>query len=296
MPWINKEDIAEAKKIDLLTYLRWNEPDELVKISANEYCTLSHDSLRISHGMWHWFSRNIGGKTALDYLIKVKGMSFVGAVNLLLGRNENAEFVLPSAADNNKQVIEYLMSRGINRKVIQDCIDKKMIYENYPYHSAVFVGFDETNHPAYAMYRSIRGRILGEVPGSNKAYGFNISKVHNTSLRLFESAIDLLSLASMKADRGEDYENENYLSLGGVASGRQVPVALKRYLGIYPNISHIIIHFDSDEVGQNAAKKIYEQLHMYYIVDIVPPFEKDVNEDLMSMKEDERNGNNDYPF
>ena len=49
------------------------------------YHTLTHDSLKISNGMWHWFSRGIGGKTALDYLIHVKGMEFVPAVQVLTG-------------------------------------------------------------------------------------------------------------------------------------------------------------------------------------------------------------------
>ena len=72
MTYFTPEDIQQAKQLDLLTYLQIYEPDQLVKVSGDTYCTKEHDSLKISNGKWHWFSRKIGGKTALDYLVKVK--------------------------------------------------------------------------------------------------------------------------------------------------------------------------------------------------------------------------------
>jgi len=71
MPFIAPELIIQAKQMDLLTYLRNYEPYELVKFSGNTYCTRTHDSLKISNGKWIWWSRGIGGRSALDYLIKV---------------------------------------------------------------------------------------------------------------------------------------------------------------------------------------------------------------------------------
>lgn len=67
MPYIQPEVIAKAKQMDLLTYLQNYEPQELVHVSGNIYCTKAHDSLRISNGKWCWFSQGIGGKSALDY-------------------------------------------------------------------------------------------------------------------------------------------------------------------------------------------------------------------------------------
>jgi hypothetical protein len=87
MPYINPEIVLEAKKIDLLTYLRKYEPHELVHVSGGEYTTKTHDSLRISeNGLWHWCSQGCGGKTALEYLIRVKGLSFINAIETLTGR------------------------------------------------------------------------------------------------------------------------------------------------------------------------------------------------------------------
>lgn len=38
--------------------------------------------------MWYWFSRGIGGKTALEYLIQVKELSFIQAVEMILGESK----------------------------------------------------------------------------------------------------------------------------------------------------------------------------------------------------------------
>ena len=70
MPYIPPEVVARAREMDLLTYLRTYEPQELVHFGGSTYCTREHDSLKISNGKWCWFSRGIGGYSALDYLIK----------------------------------------------------------------------------------------------------------------------------------------------------------------------------------------------------------------------------------
>lgn len=81
MAYYSQSEIERAKEMDLLTYLKRYEPDELVRISSNTYTTRTHDSLKISNGLWMWWSRGIGGKGALDYLMKVRGMTFIEAVS-----------------------------------------------------------------------------------------------------------------------------------------------------------------------------------------------------------------------
>ena len=86
MPYIPPEVVAKAKEMDLLTYLKNYEPGELVHFGGSTYCTRTHDSLKISNGKWCWFSRGIGGKTALDYLIKVREIPFTEAVEMIVGQ------------------------------------------------------------------------------------------------------------------------------------------------------------------------------------------------------------------
>jgi len=60
MAYYQPEEIRKAKEMDLYTYLKNYEPDELVHFSRDTYMTRTHDSLKISNGKWYWFSRGIG--------------------------------------------------------------------------------------------------------------------------------------------------------------------------------------------------------------------------------------------
>ncbi len=61
------EEIERAKQVDLIEYIQRCEPGNLKRVAGNEYCTVEHDSLRISNGRWHWHSKGIGGYDALSY-------------------------------------------------------------------------------------------------------------------------------------------------------------------------------------------------------------------------------------
>ena len=70
MPYIPPEIVKRAEEMDLLTYLQNYEPEELVKVGNGTYTTKTHDSIRISNGLWNWFSEGVGGKNAISYLMK----------------------------------------------------------------------------------------------------------------------------------------------------------------------------------------------------------------------------------
>ena len=103
MPYIPPEVVAQAREMDLLTYLRTYEPQELVHFGGSTYCTREHDSLKISNGKWCWFSRGIGGYSALDYLIKVKEMSFTQAVETIIGICQRHRPPLPRLRKRQKK-------------------------------------------------------------------------------------------------------------------------------------------------------------------------------------------------
>jgi len=84
MPGVSKEQVELARSVDLLTYLQANEPWELRRSGPNEYRTVSNGSLVISRGLWFWNRGGFGGKSALDYLMKVRGMGFIEAVETVL--------------------------------------------------------------------------------------------------------------------------------------------------------------------------------------------------------------------
>lgn len=86
MPGVSKEQIAAAKKMTAIEFLRRYRSTDLVKSSARgEFELRSHDSFKINgeSSIWHWKSRGIGGKSALDYLVHVEQCGFVEAVRML---------------------------------------------------------------------------------------------------------------------------------------------------------------------------------------------------------------------
>ena len=159
MSYYSPEDIQKAKQMDLLSYLRQYEPQELVHVSGSTYCTREHDSLKISNGKWNWFSRGIGGRSALDYLIKVKNCSFTDAVGIILGRvaemppvfcfqpkEEKNALLLPEPTEGRPiNAVRYLVQRGIDRDIIRYRVEHRRVYESKDYHNVVFVGYDSTS-------------------------------------------------------------------------------------------------------------------------------------------------------
>ena len=114
-------------------------------------------------------------------------------------------------------------------------------------------------------------------------FGFRIDGIEDSgTLHVFESAIDLLSFASIIAYEGGAWRLNPMLSTGGVYKTERkdiVPMALQHYLDEHPNITEIHLHLDNDETGRNAALSIVEGLENNYTVFDEPPAEgKDVND------------------
>ena len=303
MGYVTPEQITQAKELDLLTYLQRYDPHELVHVSGNTYCTREHDSLKISNGKWNWFSRGIGGKTALDYLIKVQGFSFTQAVEALVGqkfsplprvpqaqpkKQEPRVLSLPQPSRCAAHAVSYLHGRGIDYDLIDYCIQTGRVYESQKYHNVVFVGRDLKGQPRYAALRGTVGDFKGEATGSDKRYSFCIAENPSAnSVHLFESAIDLLSYATLLKMKGRDWRQDALLSLAGVFKRKRegvVPLALSQYLQDHPGIKTLYLHLDNDEVGRDAAAGIMEGLgDKYTVLDRPPPYGKDVN-DLLQRK------------
>ena len=112
MPFIPPEVVAKAREMDLLTYLRNYEPHELVHFGGSTYCTREHDSLKISNGKWCWFSRGIGSTSALDYLIKVKDIPFMEAVERIVGQTAVQPPVFVSAPKQEKPASQIQARKG----------------------------------------------------------------------------------------------------------------------------------------------------------------------------------------
>lgn len=300
MPYVSPQDILQAKQMDLLTYLQNYEPNELVRISANTYCTREHDSLKISNGKWNWFSRGFGGTTALDYLVRVKGYSFIQAVETILVRSavvppvtrqapvkvKPRVLLLPEQNPTADRVVRYLRGRGIHPVIIDHCLRNRTLYESAKYHSAVFVGRDKEGQARYAAIRGTKGSYKGEATGSDKHYSFSIAEdPASDTVHVFESAIDLMSFATLQLFEGTNWRSNNMLSLAGVFKTKRtdvVPIALSQYLTDHPQVKSLHLHLDNDEIGRGAVAGIVAGLKgAYEVFDEPPACGKDYNEQLM---------------
>ena len=313
MPFASKEEIAKARQVDLLSYLKTNEPEELVSLGGEVYCTVEHDSLKISHGKWYWWSQGVGGSTALDYLIKVKGYNLPEAVAVINGASvlgaaayqpvkesrtteqHMKPFQLPPKHADNRRVFAYLRSRGIDSEIINHCIKGGQIYEEAQHHNCVFVGYENEVPRSGALRGTLSSTtFVGEVTGSDKRFTFCVPRTTEgaeTSICVFESAIDALSYLTLIKQQGRDWHGAFCLSLAGIhqpsKEGQdQLPEALEQVLTDHPSIRKVIFCLDNDRPGRAAANSIQAALNAsgrYEVLNRIPPQGKDFN-DYLQMK------------
>ena len=237
------------------------------RAGSNTYTTRTHDSLKISNGKWMWWSRGIGGRSALDYLIKVEGYSFTEAVEIIAGQaaiappvyvpqkedKREKKLLLPELCQHPKHVILYLLSRGIDREIIEFCVSTGTICETREHQNAVFIGKDSAGKPRYAALRGINSDFLGDANGSDKRY----------------------------------WRSEHLLSLAGVyqpakeIEKSKLPAALERCLQKHPEVETVLFHLDNDPAGRRAVQAIRTVLPQQYVTKDRPPeIGKDCNDCL----------------
>lgn len=324
--FIESEKLAELKRIDLLSYLLQAEPERLKKISRNTFCIWDHDSLHISNGLWHWQSVGIGGRSALDFLIKVDGFSFKEAVKHLQNLSKDIvwedtkeqlkpkerNLLFPQKDENNFEAVAYLKNRGIDEELIQSCIQKDLIFQSvfknidtgHVYKHVSFVGFDhQKSIPKYINLRGIHNDYKGDSFGSNKAFSFLLQAKNPTNVvHVCEASIDVLSYASLMKLYQKEYETIHILSLGGVQIPRndskiscKTPIALEQFLRDFPEVNSIVLHLDNDRAGRLATKTIQQNLAQYHVRDSPPKYGKDVNDDLKTRLGIEKYPRKPYP-
>lgn len=303
-----QEQIDQADSIDLVSYLEARGYQ--LKREGNQFRLAEHDSLYIKGNRWFWFSQHKGGKT-LSFLIKYEGMTFVDAMKTLLGEEgiqerplpvappkehtDPKDLMLPEPAENNNAVFAYLKGRGIDARIIKDCIDRGLLYQTNMFYrqneageyeqnacppQAVFIGRDMDDVPRYACTRSCTGNGKHDAYGSDKAYAFAMPDGDSKALWVFESAIDLLSHATLCNYSKQQYPAHR-VSLGGIS-----PSAMTQYLSDHPQIRYVNLALDADEQGREATKSIQELLKdSYTVYDHPPLYGKDYNEDLLFRQE-----------
>jgi hypothetical protein len=269
---------------------------------------VEHDSLKISNGKWFRHSTQQGGASALDFLIKIRGIHFVDAVETLAGKGmsipiahakalptaesppKRKSLPLPKPNRNNDRVIAYLRGRGIGKEVINRCIKAGILYESDK-HRCVFVGNDNGGTARYAFERGTADDWKKDVAGSNKTYGFSLppeqpqSTDTQQTVAIFESPADLLAHHTIHAI-GQTGWDGHRLSLGGVGNK-----ALSGFLERNPQITCVHLCLDSDQPGRDATERTIRDLmsdrrHSGMKLIIAPaPIGKDYSDTLKAIRQ-----------
>lgn len=330
MPWYGEAQMEVVRSVTAMEYLQKYQPYRLKKSSArNEWELTDHDSFKINGitSKWHWKSRDIGGISALNFLIHVDGMDFQEAVEILLKEppflsyrppqpeeRPRKPFVLPEPFRNCGRVQRYLNHRGISSEVIRYCRRLGILYESSPYHNAVFVGMDESQKPRYAFLRGIYDKdgktFRIEQAGSDKNFAFCVPPSGKSNrVAVYEACIDALAHMTLEGGRADKYR----LALGGISapkekqtretegiSGSRKQMSLSRklaknspalvhFLQNHPEIEEIEICTDNDFAGRWACEHIKSAYgNEYRIIENLPQIEGADYGDL-AMREMERN-------
>lgn len=308
-----QEQIDRANQVDLVSFLQ-GQGEQLVR-SGKEYRWKKHDSVTVHRNRWFRFSRSKGGYP-IDFVMEFWGLTFPDAVEMLIREKGNGEKIEPSKNRVSSQsgigdvssqsscpipspdfhlpvrnitegnVIHYLTKdRGIDPALVDVFIAEGSIYEDEKYHNVVFVGRDATGLPRYAHCRGTTEKFRQDVSGSDKSFGFSYQGKGDTDkgkqLFVFEAPIDLLSFINLYP---KDWQERNYVSLGGVAGK-----AMHHFLSEHSEIESIFLCLDSDQAGDEACLRLVEELPEQMKVFRLMPSKKDWNEILLHKDEYQNN-------
>lgn len=321
-----KEDLDKLKQIVPIVAYAESELGMKVLPVGHRYSTLAeHDSVRIyDDNSFHRFSKSNSGGSIIDFIMefdnrcqglgqKEKLSTAIKLLSEFYTNNKEAievsgqyvvstndakkipkTFEAPLKAEDNKEIIDYLeRKRKIDRKVVDEWIEAKRIYQSDRQHNnsripqLVYAG-EVKPGSGVIKYAAIRGlgnsHFKQDVSGSFKQIGVYHSKNSNT-LVITESVIDAMSYQTLHPS-----EQYNYLSVNGVQSSeRCIDFHLQQRITENPKETRIIIALDNDEAGIDASERLKKHIEDNYEgIDIVidtPSIGKDFNEELVKGKE-----------
>ena len=282
-----EEQVRKANLVDLEVLLE-QQGERLIR-SGKEMRMERNHSVTVRGNRWYDHAEERGGY-ALSFVRQYMHLSFDEAMQLLIGdgrvvslsdmkqnKRESKAFALPEQNDSMRRLYAYLLNfRKVDKSVLNAFVQEKLIYEDKPYHNAVFVGKDENDIARHAHKRSTNsvGKAFRiNVEGSNPAYSFHW-KGNSEKLYVFEAPIDLLSYISLHP---ENWKEHSYVSLCGVSEQ-----AMLKQLELQKQISEVYLCLDNDAAGQAATKRLTERLHSLgdWKVEQLCPQYKDWNDDL----------------
>ena len=300
---LSYSDLDELKqKVSIQAYAERKLGFTITHTSNSHDSLAEHDSVRIyrDNTFARYSQQGVGG-SVIDFvkhfeqcdtkeaIQKIKLFYFDHEKDLGDIQPRNVEpskvvFKLPEPGKSNQAVINYLENeRHIDHQVVQEYIDRKLVYESLS-KEMVFVG-DINGLEKFATRRKISGvKSYADVPGSIKDIGVYVNN-NSKKLVITESVIDAMSYQTLN----DKNRTNDYLSVNGVASATtttRTHLSLRQKIkdGNQLKYDKIILAFDNDDPGQNAALLLKDHLQNNYEnleVEIDVPKTNDFNQDLV---------------
>ena len=265
---------------------KWNTPSGPIWLGKGKDCIKFFD---------HQTGKGGGG--AIDLVIHIQRCDFKQAVTALSGMlghtntrsplaRRKAPMVTESVTDSLfirpvaetrhlPKVVQYLtQTRGLPLDLVRQHVDCGQIYADER-RNAVFICADCGNDTGAELRGTGKVAFKGMAPGSQRGVGF-FTSTHSgpTHLVVVESAIDALSYQTLFPD-----EPACIVSTAGVLPDCPALATLAQALGV----SDIVIAYDDDGAGNEAASKLIDQLTLHPTLTLrrrTPPSAKDWNEAL----------------
>ena len=274
----------QAAHTDLEAFLR--SRGETLLPSGREKRLASDHSITVRGSEWYDHATGEGSH-AVSFLQKHYGLNYPEAMaalledsTILIQAKERPPdppkpFRLPEANTDMRRVYAYLIrQRGLDREIVSQFVREKLIYEDAPYHNAVFVGLDAEGIPRHAHKRSTNsfGKTFRvNVEGGDPKHSFHHVGTDG-SLFVFEAPIDLLSYICLHPD---GWEEHSYVACCGT-SFLPVQERLDR-----EDTDFVYLCLDNDKAGNLASERMADLIAKRGILtERLTPERKDWNEDL----------------
>ena len=285
-----------ARQTDLVNLLE-SQGERVKRVGSEHVWEGGGSRITLRGNLWFDHYEKKGGD-AVSFVRKFFDKDYPQAIEFLTGergevklkraepapKKEKEPFVLPERNKDMRRAYAYLLiTRGIDKEVLNSFIEKKMIYESAKYHNAVFVGYDGNGIARHVVVRSTNPKVQfrGNPPSSVAEYSFHWQGTSD-KLYVFEAPIDMMSFISMNK---ESWKQHNYAACCGTS-----PRVLFQMLKDNPNIKKVYLCLDNDVGGRKGIRGILAQMEERKInveVDALIPKHKDWNEDLLSSDDGE---------
>lgn len=272
MAGYTQEQMQKARRADLFLFMQYHFPNEVIKQGNSLRLKRDHSvSIKRGYSGAYDFSSD-KGYSGIDLLMEYFGYCLPDAVKALAGEDVSCvdtadysakenNFSLPERSPTNWRVKRYLtQERGLSAWLVNWLIQHDLLFEDLPYHNAVFLNHDKN----FGEFRGTVGTFHKVQKKHSDGFWFMPSPTATERPKkayICESAIDCISLFELRQ------EQAFYCSMAGVSNYGTIERLKRMPL-------ELVLAVDADGAGERCRQKFSD------LPSIIPDGCKDWNEML----------------